>query len=457
MWDVFKKKSSSNWEDSYFGGYRKILIDYPYVKISEKIDLDLPTSYELGAYSSRKLLQIFFLRVKEFNLFTQLCIEAVKSEDGKSIIISKTGKDNALKKIIENDTELSNLFKYYRKAILDTNIEITMGKGEDEEEKEGDMLGGSTKGKDSSDRSPEGAALESIVKDAIDETEKKESFSGYGMASGISDLKKETRFVLMKSYPSPCIYDSDEIFQAKLLVDKLDINFDPSSDRLDGLRMGKLDVAKLASIPAGDQNVYYKIEENLSTKPFSVCMLMDESGSMGHLSNGNKSYSQHKAVKMLYKCFSEILPPDKIYIYGHSGYEMNRKPEVRIYHDKLNPVFEYTINGQGRNSFNENYDGPVIEAVYEKVRSFTSDNVIFISLSDGQPSGHSYGGSPAIKEMKQIIEKCKRDGFVTVGIGLHFEGVRSIYNYNTVIHDLSNASSSISTLINNVVKKEFQQ
>ena len=65
MWDAFKKRSSSNWEDSYFGGYRKILLDYPYIKMSDKVSANLPTSYDLGPYSTRKLLQIFLLKTKD--------------------------------------------------------------------------------------------------------------------------------------------------------------------------------------------------------------------------------------------------------------------------------------------------------------------------------------------------------------------------------------------------------
>lgn len=451
MWDAFKKKSSSNWEDSYFGGYRKILLDYPYVKMSDKVSADLPTSYDLGPYSTRKLLQIFLLKTKEFGLYSLLTANLTKHEN--KLRINQTSIENTVNALIDQDTELSNLFKYYKKVLAEVEIELKVG----EEKEEGEGVG-----KEGAPGTEEGDEkdMQKAAREILSETKKEEnpwSSGGMGTTDSISKLKQDVKFVLMKSYKKPCKYESDELLQAKLLVDRLDINFDPDTDRLDGLRTGKLDTAKIASIPAGDQNVYYKIEENLSTKPFSICILMDESGSMGRVDSGDKAHSQHKAAKMLYKCFSEILPLDKIYIYGHSGYDSHTKPEIRIYHDKLNPVFEYTINGQKSNNFNENYDGPVIEAVYEKVRSFTDDNIIFISLSDGNPAGHNYGGTPAILEMKKIIEKCKRDGFVTVGIGLHYEGVRKIYNYNTVINDLSNASSSISTLINNVVKKEFQQ
>jgi nitric oxide reductase activation protein len=162
---------------------------------------------------------------------------------------------------------------------------------------------------------------------------------------------------------------------------------------------------------------------------------------------------QHHLIKVLYTAFSQILPQDKMFIYGHSG---ESTPEVRIYHDKYNTTFAQTINSQMNNDYNENYDGPVIENIYERVRQQTSDNIIFLSISDGEPAGEDYGGSKAIEEMKRVIEKCKRDGFVTVGIGLKHKGVKEIYQYHTVVKDLNDLVKNVSSLVNRVVKTEFK-
>ena len=61
-------------------------------------------------------------------------------------------------------------------------------------------------------------------------------------------------------------------------------------------------------------------------------------------------------------------------------------------------------------------------------------------------------------DLKRIVEKCKRDGFVACGIGFNYRGVKELYNYNTVIShsDMAKAPEAISMLINNVVKSEFQ-
>jgi nitric oxide reductase activation protein len=167
---------------------------------------------------------------------------------------------------------------------------------------------------------------------------------------------------------------------------------------------------------------------------------------------GGCASKQNELFKVLYYAFSQILPPQKMFFYGHSG---GSTPEIRIYHELYNPNFEHTIERQMRNSYQENYDGPVIENVYERVRKQTSDNIIFISISDGAPAGRGYGGQKAIDEMKRVIEKCKRDGFVTLGVGLYYGRVREIYNYHTVVNS-TDLVKNVSSLINRVVKTEFK-
>ena len=262
------------------------------------------------------------------------------------------------------------------------------------------------------------------------------------------NLVKETKFIHPKDRQK-CRFSDDEYAFAARLVKLLDINFDPAVDRINSLRMGKLDPRKVAEVIPGNMNVYYTHEENQTTKPFSVVILQDESGSMSE--HYKIDYSK-SILKTLYLAFSEILPQDKIYVYGHSG---DNKPEVFVYQDKYNQKFEERI--ESVDSRDSNYDGPAIESVYEKVRGMTDDNIIFITLSDGQPCGCSYGGGDAKDNMKKVLEKCRRDGFVTVGLGiLHFNDP-TLYNYSCVIKSLGDEMiKKTSHIINKVVKTEFQ-
>lgn len=262
------------------------------------------------------------------------------------------------------------------------------------------------------------------------------------------NLVKDTRFIHPRDR-NKCKFSENEYAYASRLVKLLDINFDPAVDRVNSLRTGKLDTRKLAEVIPGNMNVYYKHEENQTTKPFSVVILQDESGSMSE--HYKIDYSK-SILKTLYLAFSEILPQDKIYVYGHSG---DVTPDIFVYQDKYNQKFEERI--ECIDARDQNYDGPAIEAVYDKVRAQTSDNIIFITLSDGQPCGSSYGGDEAKVAMKKVMEKCRRDGFVTVGLGiLHFNDP-NLYNYSCVIQSLGDEMiKKTSHIINKVVKTEFQ-
>ena len=282
------------------------------------------------------------------------------------------------------------------------------------------------------------------LKDYLGEIKKREVFSSY--LNG--NILKDTAWVHHTDRPK-CKFTDEEYMYASRLVKLLDINFDPAVDRINSLRTGKLDPRKLAEVIPGNTNVYYLNEENQTTKPFSVVILQDESGSM---SEYNKLEHSKRILKTLYLAFSEILPENKLYVYGHSGYG---NPKIFIYQDKYNPKFEERI--EWLDSHDYNYDGPAIEAIYDKVRNMTDDNIIFITLSDGQPCGRGYGGEQAGAAMKRVLEKCRRDGFVTVGLGIKHFNDPTLYNYSCVLQNLGDDMiKKTSHIINKVVKTEFQ-
>ena len=270
----------------------------------------------------------------------------------------------------------------------------------------------------------------------------KSTISGFSKKVSIKHLEPDT---------SSVHFTQIETDNSEKLLNMLDISFESTSDIVKNLRIGKLDIAKIAEVPAGNIAVYKQELEDQATRPFSIVILCDESGSMV----GSKLHAQYRIVKTMYMCFSQILPQDKIFVYGHTGHD---QPELFVYQDPFNLDFERTIGSMvdGTRENQSNYDGIIIEEVYNNVRSFTSDRIIFIVLSDGQPAGPCYGGKADIKKMKQIIEKCKRDEFVTVGIGIQYFTIQGLYQYSTVVNDLSMMPKQVSNLLNSVVKQEFK-
>ena len=86
----------------------------------------------------------------------------------------------------------------------------------------------------------------------------------------------------------------------------------------------------------------------------------------------------------------------------------------------------------------------------------TEDRIIFISITDGLPSGNGYGGMKDNEDLKRIIEKARRDSFVTIGIGIQADHVSDLYQYSKSVHELSTLPRDVSGVINKVVKSEFQ-
>jgi cobalamin biosynthesis protein CobT len=237
---------------------------------------------------------------------------------------------------------------------------------------------------------------------------------------------------------------------SEMLIKLLDISFDPKSDDVKNLRIGKLDTSKIAEIPAGNMSVYKQTVEEQDTKPFSVCILADMSGSMGH---GSRIQSQRHILNTLYLAMSQILPPDKLYIYGHSG---DCSPEIYTFYSPYDPEYEKNIKFYNNVHWCQNYDGPVIEAIHKKVRETNDDRIIFISLSDGEPCGNGYGGQAHNEELKRILERARRDEFVTVGIGIEADHVGALYTYSKVVNDLRLLPKEVSSIVNQVVRVEFQ-
>ena len=531
------KISSTKWEDSFFGGFYRIIKDHPNVVLDYNIDFDFaPLKGYFSYFEKQKILKIFLSKAHICGLTNRLTTN-LKSEPRQDLfgrtflklIINKNAKIDAIEHLMktshEQAKEYSNLFEHYYDFIINSEIyyEILVdeppskgdksgksgegeseesdgeGEGEKEESNESDGEGESneseskekeskeskeskskesskkseTKTKENKKKEKENKKEEELKKKKADEEKKKNIKLLIAKVQNITEQKfkeslfniKEVEYVpynsisrysgkpetlFLEERSRKTTYTSEEKSNANNLVKLLDISFDPESDIVKNLRIGKLDISKIAEIPAGNIAVYKQFVENQITKPFSIVILCDESGSM---ESGSKIYAQHSLVKSLYLAFSDIIPQHKIYVYGHTG---SSHPEIRVYQDCHHESFESTIDEMINSEHAQNYDGPAMERVYQLVRQTTQDRIIFLVLSDGAPCGYSYGGKEDIVNLKQIIEKCKRDEFVTIGIGIRAHHVKELYNYSTVISNLGEMPKKVSHIINHVVKTEFQ-
>ncbi len=487
--------SVSGWEKSHFGGYHRVLSDYPYIKIDFDLDINPETgiSKDLGSWMGEKLIKLYILKAKELGLikhFRTEIVEELKFMTLKKYMVAKLDHEIVFDRICSTYTELSPMFEHYRDGIFASEIKMELpdedkqdgesdeGQGEGEGEGEGQGQGqgdgndqeGEGQGQGDGDGeedgegqggpkkmggggNPNNTRKGKTIQEYMNEISESKPYS---YSSSLSDFSETPKFVsfaqrVKTEKPTPYKFKPGEIKTAEALIKLLDINFDPTSAEVKNLKLGKLDVSKIAEVPAGNVSVYKQTVEEQDTKPFSVCILADMSGSMG---SGNRIPSQFHIMNSLYLAMSQILPPDKLYIYGHSG---DCQPEIYPFYTPYDADYEHNITFY-RNGVHwcQNYDGPVIESIHKKIRETSEDRIIFISLSDGEPCGNGYGGQKDNDELKRILERARRDSFVTVGIGIEADHVSDLYTYAKPVWDLSQLPKEVSGIINQVVRAEFK-
>ena len=491
--------STSGWESSHFGGFTRIIYDYPYIKFDFKADIDISKDLRtnLGIYSAEKLIKMYLVKCKELGHLKHFKKEVVTEKDflgrEKRYEVLSLDHETVLQEVMEKYKEFAPLFNHYREDILKTNIKMEIppegqesqgggGKGEGEGEGEGDGQGqgeGQGDGEEGEGEEGEGQGQgqgdgKEGEGDGEDKKKKKKKNKGGGWGGSpekthdfkaleklLDEMSEQKPFEKWNSLGgetgtpafipftsennSEYKFTKEEQRNAEMILKQLDISFDPKSDEVKNLKLGKLDTSKLAEVPAGNVSVYKQTLEDQDTKAFAVCVLADMSGSM----QGERLNTQFKVLNSLYLALSEIIPVDDLHIYGHSG--SSSEPKIYTFCNPYNPDYRRNIQQYYGVYNNANYDGVVIQEVHKKIREKTDRPVILISLSDGQPCD-------SVENMKRILERARRDEFVTVGIGIGTEYVKELYTFSRVVYDgkLNEMPREVASIVNHVVKSEFK-
>lgn len=196
------------------------------------------------------------------------------------------------------------------------------------------------------------------------------------------------------------------------------------------MRSGVLDTNKLAEAYQGVSTVYIR-EGEVKTDKVSVCILIDESGSM----SGERIKAARDTAILINEAIGSI-PNVELFIYGHSGdMRTSYATEMYVYREK-NYVPRFSLGSCRARS--QNRDGIAIEEVAKRVRKQTQNPTLFFILSDGAPCAGGYGGSSAMDHVRGCVNRVERMGFNVVQVCIsHSYDPSLMFRNFIVLEDMS--------------------
>ena len=222
-------------------------------------------------------------------------------------------------------------------------------------------------------------------------------------------------------------------------------------------KRGKLDKRNLHRIPL-DRKDLFKIDMIREDKPLDVCLLVDESGSMG--SCMEEARNTCIAVK------EALVENDKLdlWVFGHtadgeSGWHSDEgSTNMTTYWSpsmKDRPMAMGSMEAKY-----ENRDGNAILAAAEKVKMESKEptsNKLMIIFSDGSPAAMDYGGHNGRKHVKKCVKFAETQGWSIIQVGFgddyRLEKVQGdMFDNHIFIKDTSQIGTKVSKIIRKVLR-----
>ena len=216
-------------------------------------------------------------------------------------------------------------------------------------------------------------------------------------------------------------------------------------------KRGKLDKRMLHRIPSGRMDLF-KAEIVKEDKPLDICLLVDESGSMGSYC---MQYAREAAISI-----KEAMSDNEslnLWVYGHSADEHKRGDTEMI--EYWSPSMrDRPMAMGGMKARYENRDGNAIIASAQRVGNETDQpkgKKLMIVLSDGAPSADGYRGKLAYEHVRKCVKNIESKGWDVIQLG--FSGSREsemerMFSNYVYINDTSMIGDKVSKVIRKVLK-----
>ena len=185
-----------------------------------------------------------------------------------------------------------------------------------------------------------------------------------------------------------------------------------------GHRTGDIDENSLFKIKMNDDRVMTKVD-TVGSKKIAICLLVDESGSMGCCTeDGERIDSARNVAVVLAESLRSVAGID-VSIYGHTAEEDYSNPSVAI-REYYSPRQKDLAACIGLDARRQNHDSWAIQHTANIFnRDFSDyDRKILFVISDGEPAGGGYGGHKAMSHMLKVSKACESKRIEVYGIGV---------------------------------------
>jgi len=203
--------------------------------------------------------------------------------------------------------------------------------------------------------------------------------------------------------------------QINKLKKKIDLYGNIQKLTIRNQKRGRLDKRLLHKIPMGMTDLFRADIVN-EDKPLDICLLVDESGSMGSYTMS----SARQAAIALKEALADN-PKINLWVYGHTAdMEYNKETNMTEYWSPTMKDRPFAMGGMKAKA--ENRDGNAIIASADRVTTETDNNGqrLMIVLSDGSPSADGYRGWDSVKHTAKCVKHVETKGWSVIQVG--FDG-----------------------------------
>jgi hypothetical protein len=294
-----------------------------------------------------------------------------------------------------------------------------------------------------------------LIKDIkdLEETDYSETDIDKSLAISVKQTKVTWQKARTDTYASDRYRDAKSRVKREIskLKKKIQLYGNMEKYTIRNQKRGKLDKRMLHRIPSGRMDLF-KAEITKEDKPLDICLLVDESGSMGSYTMGHARDAAISIKEAL--ADNEML---NLWVFGHSADETIRGNTDMIEYWSPSMKDRPMAMGGMRARY-ENRDGNAIIASAERVRSETDQpqgKKLMIVLSDGAPSADGYRGDPAYRHTRKCVKNIESKGWDVIQVG--FAGSREytmerMFSNWVYVPDTDKIGDKVSKIIRKVIK-----